>query len=253
MHILRKALPILVSVMAILAPGASIANQDTVKVRFIDRPFLEFIGYMEGPDGYDEVTNFAKSQPMRPASQMTLDEVLEFQMLLRQQGSKSTAMGRYQTIYKTLLHLKTLHGIDGNMLFDKSMQDHLARILMDGCGFYDTETPLDELGNCLAGVWAAIPMMTGPKRGKSRYHSSINAALTTPDVMAAVLRNRFTEREVETWRPTKAGFNLHSGSYHADDVIIVTRMNQPPISISPIADPVDMASSIRPVHRPIQD
>ena len=163
---------------------------------FMDRPFMELLGYIEGPDGYDEITGFTKREPIKPISQMTINEVLDYQRMLRQHNTKSSAVGRYQYVYKTLEYVTRAYDIDRNQLFDAKMQDSLARIEMERCGFYDPHMKTSELGDCLAHVWAALPLLTGPKRGQSRYRATgINAAKTTPEIFEAILNNRFYTRE----------------------------------------------------------
>jgi len=204
------------------SPVAATANTDEVHYQALDRPFLELLGFIEGPDGYNEVTGFATRQPIKPVTSMTINEVLDFQRMLRQQGAKSSAMGRYQYVYKTLLYLTDTHNIDRNRLFDASMQDHLTRLEMSRCGFYDQDTTVSELGDCLAHVWAALPLLTGENRGKSRYRNTgINFVQTSPIVVEAILNNRFIPYQVQTYtrvRATRAGFNMsasHFPGYHA--------------------------------------
>jgi muramidase (phage lysozyme) len=161
----------------------------------LDRPFLELLGFIEGPSGYDQLSHFVTSRPMHPISTMTIDQVLDYQRQLRQQGAKSTAMGRYQFVYKTLLHLTKTHNIDRNRKFDSTMQDYLARLEMWRCGYYDPKMKVAKLGNCLAAVWAALPMLDGKERGRSRYEKmKINSAQTSPMIVEAILGNRFTSK-----------------------------------------------------------
>lgn len=210
--------------LCILSPGlqaradtSSLGHNTRLEYRFTDRPFVELLGFMEAPDGYDEITNYAKVQPIKPISTMTIAEVLDYQRLLRQKGSKSSAVGRYQFIYKTLLARVQQYGIDENRLFNKEIQDHLARQEMAQCGFYDIEKDVGELGDCLAGVWAALPLLTGSERGRSRYEDmQINAALTSPEVIEAVLRARYHIYAPQTYKAKTSGFHVSQSSYLTD-------------------------------------
>lgn len=123
---------------------------------------------------------------------MTLAEVLKYQREIRAMGTISSAVGRYQFIYLTLRHLVETQGIVENLVFDPEVQTYLARLLMHECGFYDRTTPDLQLANCLAGLWAALPLVSGPGRGQSAYAADgINKALTAPETVLGVLSRRF--------------------------------------------------------------
>lgn len=214
MHKLMSAL--LSATVLLSALSAQAGTQSNVTYRYLDRPFLELLGFLEGPQGYNDITGFTNLRPVRPVSQMTIQEVLDFQMMLRQKGAKSSAMGRYQFIYKTLDYLVKLHDMDTNQLFDKRMQDHLARLEMARCGFYDRTLDVREVGDCLAHTWAALPLLTGKNRGKSRYvETGINSARTSPEVMEAILRARSVKDvlQVAEATPTQAGFKVSGQVY----------------------------------------
>lgn len=191
------------------------ANSGPQMHKFLDRPFMELVGFIEAPDGYDDITGFTDRKPVKNVTEMTIAEVLDFQRMLRQQGAQSSAMGRFQFVYKTLDYVTKKHRIDRNSLFDEAMQDRLARMEMERCGFYDPEADIHELGNCLAATWAALPVLTGKQRGKSRYASTgINGARTTPEIVEAVLRARFFTRKIAPQKPPeKNGFKLVNASY----------------------------------------
>lgn len=170
-----------------MAPGEAQARAEV-----LDRPFLELLGYIEGPEGYNQLSHYVTAKPIRPISTLSINQVLDYQRMLRQQGAKSTAVGRYQFIYKTLLHLTKIHKIDRNRKFDSHMQDYLARLEMERCGYYDPSIKVTKLGNCLASVWAALPLLDGKHRGKSKYEKmKINSSQTSPLIVEAILNNRF--------------------------------------------------------------
>lgn len=135
-----------------------------------DAAFLEMVGAVEGPDGYDSVTGFAPFQPRRQLTKMTVGEVLEYQKQIRSAGAASTAVGRFQFIHNTLLELLDENDIPDSRIFDNILQDRLARVLMDRCDYYSADVRTETLANCLAGHWAALPMASGEKKGRSRYH-----------------------------------------------------------------------------------
>jgi hypothetical protein len=167
-----------------------------------DQPFLELIGGIEGPDGYDDIVLGATSQPPKPVTELTVREVLAYQRQLQLEGSDSTAVGRFQFIRKTLNWLAEVHEIDLDRKFDRRTQEYLARALMNNCDFYEVGANEHRVGNCLARAWAALPVITGDKAGRSYYGGvGTNRARTTRDEVLAVLRQRFDE--IEENRPIR--------------------------------------------------
>ena len=135
-----------------------------------DRPFLHLMGSVEGPSGYNQITNAPRLRPEKPLVQMTIREVLAFQRQVRASGAASSAMGRYQFNYQTLGYITETLGIDPDLRFDRITQDALARFEMRRCGFYEPVASDARVANCLAAVWAALPRVSGPNAGRSRYH-----------------------------------------------------------------------------------
>jgi hypothetical protein len=157
-----------------------------------DVAFLNLMSSLEAPRGFGTVSGFAPEPPPAPLTEMTLDEVLRYQQRIRALGTVSSAVGRYLFIHPTLRRLVEDLGITGSLRFDAEVQTYLARVLMHNCGFYNPETVLAQLGNCLTGVWAALPVVSGPGRGTSVYaDDGINRALVSPEVVLEVLERRF--------------------------------------------------------------
>lgn len=174
--------------------GAAAANAEAGFQPVNDRPFLDLIGEIEGPDGYDDIVLDAPLQPPRPITQMTINEVLEYQRALQLEGSHSSAVGRYQFIRKTLAYMVDKYEIDGDQLFGKVMQDSLARRMMVKCDFYEADASESRVGNCLARAWASLPMMSGEKAGQSYYGEvGTNKAHATRSEVLVALRQRFAE------------------------------------------------------------
>ena len=185
---------ILLSVICATAPNPARADDAQPGIRFAanDVSFLNLMGNLEGPYGFDSVSGFAPAPPPRPLTEMTLSEVIAYQTRLRDMGTVSSAVGRYQFIYLTLRDLVDRHGISGDLIFDGEVQTYLARFLMHDCGFYDPDRALVPLANCLATVWAALPVVSGPRTGRSHYaDDGINRALTEPGLVLRVLAERF--------------------------------------------------------------
>jgi len=181
-----------VCIMLVLYPVRCFAADNLTSFAANDVEFLNLMGDLEGPRGFGTVSGFVPVLPVRPLTEMTMAEVLDYQSQIRAQGTISSAVGRYQFIYPTLRELVEQHGISETLVFDAEVQTYLARFLMHNCGFYDRDTSVLQLGNCLASVWAALPLVAGPNRGESIYSGDgINKALISPEILVAVLIRRF--------------------------------------------------------------
>lgn len=182
----------LTALVGSLWAGASCAQTVSDGMRAFDRPFLELVGAIEAPRGYDSVTGFAPTKPDRPITEMTIAEVMSWQRRIRDAGATSTAVGRFQFMHDTLAFLTRAYEVPHDTVLDRRTQDYLARVLLHRCGFYDPDLPVPELGDCLAGTWAALPMLSEERRGLSRYKGRANNhARTSPEVVEAVLAVRF--------------------------------------------------------------
>ncbi|MBF9051903.1 hypothetical protein GTA62_18465 [Roseobacter sp. HKCCD9010] len=149
---------------------------------------LTFIRAHEAPRGYDDYERRIPIPPPHPLTQMTLAEVVAWQQHVRRAGAISTAAGGYQIIYGTLTGLIERHNLDVSARFDPAMQDRLARLLIAECGDPGPPAQHVRFGNCLAGIWAALPLLTGPNRGRSVYRGTAgNRALTSPEAVLAVI------------------------------------------------------------------
>ena len=96
-------------------------------------------------------------------------------------------MGAYQIIHETLSIITKKYNIPHSAKFDKDMQDHLARLLIAQCSDARQKGNV-VFGNCLAGIWAALPMLSGPNSGQSKYKDIAgNKARTTPAAFLSVL------------------------------------------------------------------
>ena len=158
-----------------------------------DVEFLNLIGQVEAPRGFGSVSDFAPAPPDKLVERMTIGEVLRYQDRIRRMGARSSAIGRYQFIRQTLLEVVRENDVSEDIVFDEEVQTYLARILMDGCGFFDPGTDRDALGNCLAGRWASLPVLSGPGAGMSAYAGDgLNRHLVSPGTVRRVLDDRFS-------------------------------------------------------------
>lgn len=192
---MRRALPLLLAAMlGLVLPGPGCADEALVTEGFAanDVDFLNMMGNVEGPDGFGEVFNGVPLLPPDRIEDMTIGEVLAYQREIRAMGTVSSAVGRYQFIHVTLEGLVADLGLSPDLVFDGEVQTFLARALMADCGFYDLDRDSRILANCLAGVWAALPIVAGPSRGRSAYaDDGVNHALVAPETVLAVLDDRF--------------------------------------------------------------
>jgi hypothetical protein len=147
---------------------------------------LRFIRHFEARGSYDRYYSGIKVPPPKPLTQLTVGEVLAWRNSLR--GTKSTASGAYQFIRPTLERLVRTYKIPKSKTFNAALQDQLAQLLISECP--DRDLPKDNLrfGNCLATIWTALPVLSGPKKGQSHYKGIAgNRALTTPENVMAML------------------------------------------------------------------
>lgn len=179
--LLSRAIRIAVAA-SLLAASLSFAGEGTTT------DLLAFIRALEASHGYNDFERRIPVPPPRPLTVMTLGEVLDWQARARSAGAPSTAAGGYQVIRATLERLVRTHRLDRNALFDAPMQDRIARLLVAECGDPGPPSRHSRFADCLAGIWAALPMATGPERGRSAYEGVAgNRALTTPETVLAIL------------------------------------------------------------------
>lgn len=162
------------------------------QVKVEDAHFLKLLGHIEAPEGYDTVSSMARVKPPAPITEMSVAEVLNYQRAVIRNGSRSSAIGRYQFNLMTLAEMVEKHNIDLNRKFDIHLQDQLARRLMRDCGFYDPGRSPNAVGNCLARRWAALPVLTGARAGKSFYRTNGNKARTSTQKVHDALSRRFS-------------------------------------------------------------
>jgi muramidase (phage lysozyme) len=105
-------------------------------------------------------------------SKMKLREVLALQSLMIKSGSASSAAGAYQFLKKTLTATMPRVGATYDSVWDSSLQDAMAINLLKIRGivdYLDGNRPIENFANNIAAEWASLPMVTGPKKGRSKY------------------------------------------------------------------------------------
>lgn len=134
---------------------------------------LSFVISKEAPNhGYDDWfgRGFKRGpvDPPKPPTQMTIDEVLDWQQSSNPSGPDTSAVGAFQFIHKTLLGLKEELGLDGSEMFNKDLQEKLARHLLKRRGvdkFLAGKISHKQFGNNLAKEWASLPVLEETRRG----------------------------------------------------------------------------------------
>lgn len=103
---------------------------------------------------------------------MSIDEVINWQKQYVEQGSPSSAVGKYQFIRPTLERLVNKYTIDRSEKFDAAMQDRLAVALIEERGAQDFakgKMKREEFAHNLSKEWAALPRAKGDDPHLSYY------------------------------------------------------------------------------------
>ncbi len=161
------------------------------------KALLDAIGKHEAPKGYGQIYGGAKGvSKATDVSRLTLDGVLAFQKKMLDNGSASTACGRYQFLRKTLTATIIEMGLGGNDVWTPALQDRMALHLIEKRGlskFQAGRITREDFANNLAKEWASLPVVTkimGQKRivfpGETYYAGDdLNRAFHRPaDVLA---------------------------------------------------------------------
>lgn len=128
---------------------------------------LDFVSQHESKGKYNAVYGNADSKV--DLGQFSLDEILGHQQYARRRGAKSTAIGKYQIIYKTLRGLKKELGLTGKEKFTPELQDALGLALLKRRGldkFRAGKISKRAFALNLSQEWASLP---NPNTGRSFY------------------------------------------------------------------------------------
>nr|WP_316651533.1 hypothetical protein [uncultured Gellertiella sp.] len=128
---------------------------------------LDLIGKGESGGNYNAVYGNANSE--HDLSQYTLDDILGEQQYARRKGAASTAIGKYQIIYKTLRGLKAELGLSGSEKFTPQLQDKLGVALLHRRGldaYKNGRISKKAFALSLSQEWASLP---NPATGMSYY------------------------------------------------------------------------------------
>jgi len=152
---------------------------------------LNFIGSKEAPRGYVDYFRGVTVKPPKLLTEMTINEVLDWQVEANPPGPGTAAAGKYQIINKTLKDLVDKAGLTGEELFNEETQDRLAMILLKRRGldkFLAGSITQEQFANNLAKEWASLPVVSGAKKGKSFFDGDgINNAQASVEEVLGLL------------------------------------------------------------------
>lgn len=151
---------------------------------------LDLIARVESTDNYNAYFGNPANSKVQ-FTDMTIEEVQQWQRDFVAQGHPSSAVGRYQIIDTTLSELVTQLDITSSEKFDKTTQDRLAVALLErrgSIGYINQELTPEEFAANLAMEWAALPRVLGENSDASYYAGDgLNAALVRKtEVLQAV-------------------------------------------------------------------
>ena len=157
------------------------------------QPILDFIAKHESRGDYDVVWGGIdrKDRPPKQITRMTIREVLAWQDEI-DPHYMSEAAGRYQILEDTLRGLYRSAGLSLDDYFNEANQDALAIALMRRRGYrdwLDGKISTAKFANSLAKEWASLPVVSGPKAGRSYYDNDAagNKSLTSVKAFLAAL------------------------------------------------------------------
>lgn len=134
---------------------------------------LELIADAESNGNYNAYYGHPTNSEIR-FTEMTVAEVLNWQSEFVQQGSPSSAVGKYQMLNTTLARVADQLGIERDQKFDQPTQDKLAIALLEIRGserYVNKELSVEEFAANLAKEWAALPRVIGGNPTSSYYAS----------------------------------------------------------------------------------
>lgn len=135
------------------------------------RPLLQLIAKAESSDNYNAYYGSPRNQDVT-FTNMTIQEVLDWQQDFIDRGSPSSAVGRYQIINTTLEGLVKHLGIPPTRTFDQNTQDQLAIALIERRGakeYVMGRLSKEAFAANLAKEWAALPKTIGDSPNASYY------------------------------------------------------------------------------------
>ncbi|MGB4762283.1 MAG: hypothetical protein WBP12_02900 [Candidatus Saccharimonas sp.] len=135
------------------------------------QPLLQLIASAESNGNYNAYYGNVSNSEIT-FTNMTIQQVLDWQHAHVQQGNPSSAVGRYQIINTTLSSLVHTLNLSMDQKFDSVTQDRLAIALIERRGakaYANREMSREEFAANLAKEWAALPKTIGDNPDASYY------------------------------------------------------------------------------------
>lgn len=178
---------LLAAAVSIIALGVLI-ERENVNADYSD--LLSVIAEGESKGNYNAYFGHANNQDIVFTS-MTVAEVLRWQKEFVEQGSPSSAVGKYQFIQPTLEGLVQEMRISKKTIFDETLQDKLAIRLLERRGVHDylrNRISKEQFAHSLSKEWAALPKVLGDNPPASYYAGDgLNASrISIAAILAAI-------------------------------------------------------------------
>ena len=190
--------------------GAAGNTSEALKGDALAAHLAELIGKHEAGGNYNAV--YGNSKSTKDLSKFTLDQILAQQQEARRRGAPSTAIGRYQFLYKTLGGLKDELGLTGTEKFTPELQDRLFKQLLDRRGyekFKAGKMSKRSFALRLSQEWASLP---NPDTGRSYYAGDgLNRAGTTVGKVYAALGFTGSDTTNVSWKHPQDGSMAATG------------------------------------------
>jgi muramidase (phage lysozyme) len=152
---------------------------------------LTLIRWAEASGNYNAFYAHAYNKDQPDFSKMTVRQVRTWQDEYIRKGSKSSAVGAYQIIRKTMDDIMKHSSIPIDSLFDDKTQDIMAMYLLRKRGlnsYLAGNATKEAFANQLAKEWASFPVIGGPKHGQSFYAGDgLNHARVKPEQVMEAL------------------------------------------------------------------
>ena len=172
----------IVFVAALIAYTIGSMNQRLQVDPVSAKPLLDLIARVESKGNYNAYFGNAGNTSIR-FTEMSVDEVMQWQTEFVAAGHPSSAVGRYQIISTTLKGLVQQLNIDTNQPFNETMQDKMAVALLERRGateYVNNQIDERQFAAELAKEWAALPKILGSSPEQSYYAGDgLNRALVT--------------------------------------------------------------------------
>ena len=178
-------------IIAIIVTGLLHSTmQKTMISREAYGPILEVVAKGESGGNYNAYFGNGANTTLR-FTDMTIQEVMEWQANYVEQGSPSNAVGKYQIIGPTLSGLVQELHISVHQRFDARMQDKMAVALINRRGaenFIKGKLSKEQFAANLSMEWASLPKVVGPNADQSYYAGDgLNKAhIARDEILAAV-------------------------------------------------------------------